>query len=58
MSQIDGVTWAEVWATREVGTFGSGAVAFVGRDAFLQNKRAAGRPKDLADVDALREPEE
>jgi hypothetical protein len=27
-------------------------------DAFLQNERAAGRPKDLADVDALREPEE
>jgi hypothetical protein len=27
------------------------------REAFLRNKRAAGRPKDLADVDALREPE-
>jgi hypothetical protein len=30
------------------------AVEFViGRDAFLRNKRAAGRPKDLADVEAL-----
>ena len=57
MSQIDGVTWDEVWATRDVGAFGSGTVAFIGRDAFLRNKRAAGRPKDLADVDALREPE-
>ena len=57
MSHIDGVTWDEVWATREVGRFGSGTVSFIGRDAFLRNKRAAGRPKDLADVDALREPE-
>ena len=28
---------------------------FVGREAFLRNKRAAGRPKDLADIEALRE---
>ena len=28
---------------------------FIGRDAFLRNKRAAGRPKDLADIEALRE---
>ena len=26
---------------------------FLGRDSFLRNKRAAGRPKDLADIDAL-----
>jgi hypothetical protein len=33
-------------------------VAFIGREAFLRNKRAAGRPKDLADVEALREPDQ
>lgn len=58
MSQIDGVTWDEVWANREAGPFGPRTVAFIGRDAFLRNKRAAGRPKDLADVEALREPDE
>ena len=26
---------------------------FLGRETFLRNKRAAGRPKDLADIDAL-----
>jgi hypothetical protein len=57
MSQIDGVTWDDVWQTREVGRLGSGTVAFIGRDAFLRNKRAAGRPKDLADVEALGKPE-
>jgi hypothetical protein len=25
--------------------------------AFIKNRQAAGRPKDLADIDALREPE-
>jgi hypothetical protein len=55
LSHIDGVTWDEVWTGREHGSFGSRTVAFIGREAFLRNKRAAGRPKDLADVDALRE---
>lgn len=57
MSHIDGVTWDEVWESREEGPLGTRRVAFIGRQAFLRNKRAAGRPKDLADVDALREPE-
>lgn len=56
MSHIDGVTWNEVWQTHERGALGLRDVPFIGREAFLQNKRAAGRPKDLADIDALREP--
>jgi hypothetical protein len=58
MSAIDGISWDDVWATREVGQFGSGQAAFIGREAFLRNKRAVARPKDLADIDALREPED
>ena len=57
MSAIDGVTWDEVWQNRESGAFGARTVAFIGRETFLRNKRAAGRPKDLADIDALREPD-
>ena len=30
-------------------------VFYVGRSAFIANKRATGRPKDLADIDALGE---
>ena len=55
MSAIDGVEWADVWATRERGTLGAQEVAFIGRECFLRNKRAAGRPKDLADIEALRD---
>jgi hypothetical protein len=53
MSSISGVDWDEVWADRIDGVLGSHTVSFIGRATFLRNKRAAGRPKDLADVDAL-----
>ena len=58
MSQIDGVTWDDVWNSRAIGPLGRHTVAFIGRDAFIHNKRASGRPKDLADIDALSEPRE
>lgn len=56
MSAIDGVTWDRVWQSRQPGPLGRHAVQFIGRDAFLDNKRAAGRPKDLADIEALKGP--
>lgn len=31
------------------------AVPFIGRDAFVRNKRASGRSRDLADLDSLGE---
>lgn len=57
MSHIDGVSWEEVWAGRQAVTLGSHPVSFIGRDTFIRNKLASGRSKDLAGVDALREPE-
>jgi hypothetical protein len=53
MSAISGVTWDEAWHDHLTAALGGHVVAFIGRDAFLRNKRAAGRPKDLADIDAL-----
>ena len=53
MSAISGVSWDDAWETRAAGRCGGHAASFLGREAFLQNKRAAGRPKDLADIDAL-----
>ena len=57
MSAISGVTWDEVWANRDIGPCGRHQVSFVGRETLVRNKRAAGRPKDLADIDALTEGE-
>jgi hypothetical protein len=53
MTAIDGVSFGDAWATRVPGTFGAVPVFYLGRDAFLANKRAAGRPQDLADIDTL-----
>ena len=53
MSAISGVAWDEAWADGVSGLLGSHPVNYLGRDTFLRNKRAAGRPKDLADIDAL-----
>ncbi len=53
MTDISGVSFAEAWERREPGTLGDVPVAFIGRDDFLRNKAACGRPKDLADIDAV-----
>lgn len=54
MSDISGITWEQAWAGREVGTLGGQDISFIGRTELLLNKRASGRAKDLADVEALR----
>jgi hypothetical protein len=53
MSTITGVDWEEAWSGRVEGPIGRHLVNFLGRETFLRNKRAAGRPQDLADVNAL-----
>lgn len=53
MSALSGVAWDEAWAGRVTGRFGDRDVPFIGRAELLRNKRAAGRLKDLADVEAL-----
>lgn len=58
MSHIDGVTWRDVWAGRRESRIGTTSLAFIGRSEFLENKRIAGRPKDLADIAALQAIEE
>jgi hypothetical protein len=58
MSAITGVTWDEAWGDRVIGPCGRHQVSFIGLKTLLRNKRAAGRPKDLADIDALTPGEE
>lgn len=53
MSAISGVEWPEVWERRVDGPFGRCVVPYIGRETLIRNKRVAGRPKDLSDVDAL-----
>jgi hypothetical protein len=55
MTSITGVAEEEVFATAVAGTYGGVPVRFIGRPQFIQNKRASGRLKDLADLDAIGE---
>jgi hypothetical protein len=55
MTQISGVTFDEVWASRVTAEVEGRTVGFIDRAHLLKNKEAAGRPKDLADVARLRQ---
>jgi hypothetical protein len=55
VTSIDGVSWEQVWAGKEAGQYGATPVAFIGRAEFIINKRASGRRKDVADLEALGE---
>ena len=54
LTEISGVSFDEAWATRQSVHFEGRVVHFIGRDELLRNKKAAGRPKDLADLFRLR----
>ena len=54
MTSITGVPWQEAWISRDSGAYGGVPVFFIGKTELLRNKSAAARPKDLADVQALR----
>jgi len=53
LNSLSGLTFDEVWAGRVEGTYGEVPVYFIGRDELIRNKRAAGRGKDLIDIDEL-----
>ena len=55
LTTVSGVTFAEAWPGRTQASFGPVAVPVIGRDAFILNKRASGRARDLGDLEALGE---
>ena len=53
ISTISGLSFGEVWQRRIAGNYGNVAVNYISHADLLANKRASGRPKDLADFDEL-----
>ncbi len=53
INAISGLTFGRVWQARRQGLYGSVPTHYISRTDLLANKRASGRPKDLADVDEL-----
>lgn len=53
LTDLTGLAFGDAWPERMRRPFGAIDVDFIGRAAFVRNKRATGRPKDLADVEGL-----
>ena len=53
LNRADGIRFDEAIADGEAFELGGRRIPVIGRAALLKNKRAAGRPQDLADVAAL-----
>ncbi|MEW6516998.1 MAG: hypothetical protein AB1439_08845 [candidate division FCPU426 bacterium] len=55
LTSLTGVSWKAAAAGSVSGTYGRLSVRFLGRKQFIANKRAVGRKRDLADLEALGE---
>jgi hypothetical protein len=53
INRADGITFIEAVADGESFEIDGCAIPVIGRGALIKNKRAAGRPQDIADVNAL-----
>jgi hypothetical protein len=55
LTSISGVTTDDAFATKMPAELDGIPVFILSKDALIRNKRAAGRPQDLADLDTLEE---
>lgn len=53
LTGVSGIDFASAWAGRTFARFSDLTVPVLGREDLVANKRAAGRPKDLADLAVL-----
>jgi hypothetical protein len=53
ITRVSGVSWEKADAGKAAGFYADVPVSFIGRDDFIANKRATGRAKDAADIEAL-----
>jgi len=54
LTSISGVEFDDAWSNRLLTDLDGLRADVIGREQLLQNKIAAGRPKDIVDVDVLR----
>jgi hypothetical protein len=53
LTELTGLAFVEAWPERTTKQFGDIDVPVIGLAAFIKNKRATGRLKDLADIEGL-----
>ncbi|MCP4683353.1 MAG: nucleotidyltransferase family protein [Desulfobacterales bacterium] len=55
ITSISGVSWDEAIKKHSKGEYGDIPVCYIGKEHYVINKKASGRKKDLADIEALGE---
>lgn len=55
VTSLTGISWEEAYSNKVQGKYGNVPVFYIGRQEFISNKKATGRHKDLADLEALGE---
>jgi predicted nucleotidyltransferase len=55
MTSISGLSWDEAYEELDKGKYGNVPVYYIGLNHYILNKRASGRKKDIADLEALGE---
>ena len=55
ITSLSGVSWEKAYGSKESGKYGNVPVFYINKELFLFNKRAIGRKKDEADIEALGE---
>ena len=55
ITRVSGVSWEKANLDKVPGQYDQTQVFFIGRDDFITNKKATGRKKDAADIEALGE---
>jgi len=53
LTELTGLTFEEAWPDRMAHRFGHLETPFLGKNSFIKNKRATGRPQDLVDAEQL-----
>ncbi len=53
LTSLSGVSWEEAFSGRISGNYGDVPIFFIGKNEYIKNKRATGRKKDAADIEAL-----
>jgi hypothetical protein len=53
ITSVTGVSWDQASVGKMPGNYGDIPVFFLGRAQYIANKKATGRSKDLADIEAL-----
>ena len=55
ITSISGLSWDEAYEELDKGKYGDVPVYYIGLNHYILNKRASGRKKDIADLEALGE---